>query len=1105
MKIKLFLLILCFFYIINAEGISAKFENITTDQGLSQNTVNCVIQDKRGFLWFGTQDGLNKYDGYNLTIYNNDPDNPKSIGGNYIWSLFEDSRGNLWIGTDGGGLNKYNRETDDFSIFRHIPGDPESISNNSINTIYEDRSGNLWIGTFYGLNKFSIKNQKFINYINKSDKLNYINHNNIRSILEDREGTLWTGTQNGLFKFNKNQGRFAGFNYLSESLYKTRSTNIRSIFEDKSGSLWIGIDGVGRGNGGLYTLSKTSKRITPHKSLQKKITNIWTIYKGRDKSIWIGSRIQGLFKIKDNNLIHFKTVRNNPNGINSSNVRSIYEDRAGIIWIGTVQGGVNIIDRQKNKFNYRTIFPYGSEKRNFNIISLAYGSKSGNLWVGTKSSGIFRFDAKSEDKPGEFNVKQISGPDLSNNIITTTLEDTRGWVWVGTKHKGLIRFNPRKNMFNRYENKPDDPDSLSYNVINIIYEDRSGTIWIGTQHHGGLNRFNPETESFIRYQYNPNNPNSLSDNSIKSIFEDKKGILWIGTRNGGLNRFDRKTKTFYSYKNISNDPTSLSNNFINDIFEDSSGTLWIGSHSGLNKFLRKENKFLRFGEKQGLTNDVISKIIEDKNNCLWISTNKGLSKFNPKTEIFKNYDINDGLIINSFDKNVIFKTKNGKIFLGAFNGINSFFPENIKKNPYIPPIVFTSFKKLYKKVKLSKCITEIKELELDHTDSIISFEFAALNYSNPTKNNYSYFLKGFNKDWVDLGTKHEVTFTNLDPGNYTLKIRGSNNDGVWNKKGLELKIIIPPPFWETWWFKLFLTILFVTLSYIIINFIRKHISLISFWKKKNYIGDYKIINKIASGGMGIVYESRNPKNKSQKVAIKVIRDEFIENDEKRKRFMNESSIIDKIDNKNIVKVIERCESGDQLFIVMEYLEGETLNEKIEKKGKLRIETVIRIAIQLVSAVISIHKQGIIHRDITPDNIMLINKGNQTDNVKILDFGIAKTRNMTKLTESGIIMGTINYISPEQISGISTKASDIYSLGIIFYEMSTGEKPFMAETSIDIINQILNNKPVEPGSFNYKIPKELSRLIMSMMEKNPEQRPSVEKILKTLNRIKADNS
>lgn len=1104
MKKKLFLLIFCFFYLINAEGISAKFENITTDQGLSQNTVNCIIQDKRGFLWFGTQDGLNKYNGYNLTIYKNDPDNPKSIGGNYIWSLFEDSRGDLWIGTDGGGLNKYNRETDDFSIFRHVPGDHGSISNNSINTIYEDRAGNLWIGTFYGLNIFNRKNQKFINYLNKSDKPNELNYNKIFSILEDGEETLWTGTQNGLFKFNKNQGGFTGFNYLSESPYKTGSTNIRSIFEDKSGSLWIGIDGVDRGNGGLYILNKTSNRISPHKSIKKKITNIWTIYKGRDKSIWIGSRIQGLFRIKDNNLIHFKTVRDNPNGINSSNIRSIYEDRAGIIWIGTVKGGVNIIDRQKNKFNYRTISPYGSEKRNINITSLAYIYKSGNFWIGTESSGIFRFDVKSETIPGEFNIKNIPGLDLTDNIITTLLEDTKSNIWIGTKYQGLIKFNTKNNILIKYKNKPNVPDSLSYNIINVVYEDRSGTIWIGTQ-HGGLNRFNPKSESFTRFQYNPNNPHSLSDNSIKSIFEDKTGILWIGTRNGGLNKFDRKTKTFYVYKNIPNNPNSLSNNFINDIFEDSSGILWIGSHSGLNKFLRKENKFLRFGEKQGLPNDVIGKIIEDKNNFLWISTNKGISKFNPKTKLFKNYNINDGLITNNFNNNAIFKTKNGKIFLGAFNGINSFLPENIKSNQYIPPIIFTSFKKFYKKVKLSKCITELKELKLNYTDSIISFEFAALNYSNPTKNKYSYFLKGFNKDWVDLGTKHEVTFTNLDTGKYSLKIKGSNNDGVWNKKEIELKIIILPPFWETWWFRFFLIILFITFSYIIINFFRRHISLISFWKKRNYIGDYKIIDKIASGGMGIVYESRNPKNKFQKVAIKVIREEFIENDEKRKRFVKESSLIDKIDNKNIVKVIERCESGDQLFIVMEYLEGETLSEKIKKKGKLRIETVIRIAIQLVSAVISIHKQGIIHRDITPDNIMLINKGNQSDIVKILDFGLAKTKNMTNLTESGIIMGKINYISPEQISGISTKASDIYSLGIIFYEMSTGEKPFMAETSIDIINQILNKKPVAPISFNYKIPKELSKLIMSMLGKNPEQRPSDEKILKTLNRIKVNIS
>ncbi len=1083
MKLRLSLVFFIFISISLLSDKNTRFDQLSVKEGLSQSTVNSIVQDHEGFLWFGTMNGLNRFDGYNMKVYYNDLDDQKSLSHNYILTLFVDSQGVLWVGTDGGGLCRYNMKTDDFTCFRHNSDDPNSISNNWILKIYEDSSNKMWIGTSNGLNKFDKRTNQFKVYWNKSGKED-LSCNVIRDIIEDKSESLLIGTKVGVYEFNLIKNDFDSNKYLLNSDTSTPPTQIRMLVESQPGTFWVGIDSLDKESGGLYLLDTKNKKIHM-KRLFPNIKRVWTVLKASDKKIWVGSRGGGLFKIEGKKRTHYQVDFNFPESIKSNRIRSVFEDRSGIIWIGTVGAGVQKIDPEKGKFSSAILFP----KSDTYLTAAFSRENSGTIWVGT-NKGILKYVQKGEEILPIDN-KLIKTEDIFGSV-SSIYEDHKGILWVGTVDEGVFCYDPRPKTFVHFRNAKEEPSSLSHNYINVVYEDSLGVIWIGTQ-GGGLNRFEREKKVFIRL---PGRNNGLADSSVKSIYEDRKGRLWIGTRNGGLNLYNRKTDSFTAYRHQISDKNSLSHNFVNCIMESESGTLWVGTDGGLNKLISGK-QFIRYTKKNGIASNIIHGILEDGNNKLWLSTDKGISRFCPKEEKVKNFSIDDGLLTNVYRQMANFKSKEGKMFFGGKKGFNFFYAEDIKNNPYIPPVKLVGIKKYYKDIDLKKNISEIKLLQLDYKESTISFEFSALNYSNPSKNQYSYFLEGLDNQWIDLGTRRDITFTNLDPGSYMLKVRGSNNDGVWNNEGFELKLIITPPFWKTWWFTILSAVIIICLSYLLVMILKKHLKLIAFWKHNHYIAHYKILDKIASGGMGIVYKSVSLLDKKRFVAIKLIREEYIQNQEQRKRFMNEAAIIDKLNHKNIVNVIERGERHKQLFLVMEYLKGELLSEKIKKDQKVSLIDFLKIAGQLISAIVVIHQSDVIHRDLKPENIMLVNENGSGDVVKILDFGLAKTRSLTQLTESGIIMGTINYISPEQISGLATEASDIYSLGVIFYEMLTGEKPFLAETSIDIINQILKVEPIDPIKFNWRIPEQINDMIMSMLSKSPESRPTPNTILKIL--------
>ena len=760
-----------------AQGLNAKFDHLTVDDGLSQSCILDILQDSQGFMWFGTQDGLNKYDGYKFTTYKYNELDEQSLSDNWITSIYQDKAGVIWMGTDGGGLNKFNPETEQFTRYNHDSNNPNSLGANRILAIYEDQFDTLWIGTDGGgLNQLNRKTGEFIHYTHNPDDSNSLNNDTVLSIYEDQSGQFWIGTGGGgLNQFNRETGQFIHYTHNLDDPNSLSDNTVSSIAEDRFGNLWL-------------------------------VTSSWY---GKA----YGTALEK-FDPKSKKFIHYTHDPTNTKSLSENTIASIEKDNSEILWIGTGFSGLNKLNTQEQKFITYKHNPTILNSLSDNHIASIYEDKDRNLWIGTFNGGLNKFDRQT----GEFThyTHDPNNPNsLSSDAVWSVYEDHLGIIWIGTFGSGLDKFDRKTGQLTHYTHDPNNPKSLSDNTIASIYEDHLGTLWIGT-FSGGLNKFNRETGQFTHYTYDPNDLTSLSDNLAFSIYEDQSGTLWIGGYGqGGLNKFNRETENFTRYQHETNEPNSLSYDRIDAIYEYPAGTLWIGTFGGgLDKFDIATETFTHYTDKEGLPNNSVVGILSDDEGNLWLSTGKGLSKFNPKTETFRNYDVSDGLQGNEFDGvKAYLKSKTGEMFFGGLNGFNAFYPAQVQDNPHIPPIVITDFKKFNESVKLDRSISVTKEIKLSYKDDFFSFEFAALDYTNPQKNKYAYKLEGFDKDWIYSGNRRYASYTNLDGGTYIFRVKGSNNDGVWNEEGTAIKIIITPPPWKTWWAYSFYILALVTAVY----------------------------------------------------------------------------------------------------------------------------------------------------------------------------------------------------------------------------------------------------------------------------------------------------
>jgi ligand-binding sensor domain-containing protein len=830
------------FVALHAQDHPLFFQRISLEQGLSQTIVENILQDKRGFMWFSSEDGLNKYDGYTFTVIRNDPGNTNSLSHNTISFLYEDRLGRLWVGTNNGGLNRYDPDTESFIRYRYDPGDPYSLSNDIILTICEDHTGALWIGTSNGLNKLVTETDAhtqqgiFTRYYSHSDDTKSLNNNTITALRLDDRGNLLIGTASGLNVIKKNDlslpaSEKVTFYDLPEVVVRAHpelnTDPVNVIFTDNDSVIWIGM------NTGLYKLFNASgnredtfDRVIRYSHDQKNNRSlshdqVFAIFEERSGAFWIGTNGGGLnlFDRKTATSTHYRHDPRNIQSISYNEILSIYEDRSGNLWIGTYGGGINKIDRGRKHFVHYNRNPENTNSLSESIVWSIYEDVNDILWIGTHGGGLNRYDRKS-DRYSHFRADPVNPHALQSDFVRCLIEDRGGYIWLGTNTGGISRFDTSRNTFTTYRNEPGNLHSLSDNTIRSIYEDRDGTMWIGT-YSAGLNKMIPansssDPPSFRHYRHDPANPHSISSDYIRTLVQDRAGIFWIGTYGGGLNKFDREREIFTHYRADKSKPNSLNNDYVFTIHEDKNGILWLGTWGGgLNRFDPATGIFTQYTEKQGLPSNAIYGILDDDEGNLWLSTNNGLSKFDPVRETFRNYKVSDGLQSREFNGGAYYKSRKGEFFFGGVNGFNAFFPLDIRDNPYIPPVVITSFKKLNQDVSFNKPVTDIRDIQLSYRDYVFSFEFAALDYTVPEENRYAYKMERLDEDWIftDAGKRY-ANYTTLPPGKYVFRVKASNNDGVWNEEGIAIAITITPPFWKTWWFMGLIGIGLLSLGYV---------------------------------------------------------------------------------------------------------------------------------------------------------------------------------------------------------------------------------------------------------------------------------------------------
>lgn len=735
------------------------FEHLTVKQGLSQGTVNCILQDAQGFMWFGTQDGLNRYDGYEVRVFRHDPADPRSLNDQWIIGIAEDKNRTLWIQTlnKPAELNRFDPLTESFVRVPRDSVDLRGARRSIVAWDYEEPGGVQWHGTNGGgVTRFDPGSGRTTAYKHNPSDARSLIDDRVMYIYGDHSGTIWIGTKGGLDEFDVERQTFIHYRHDPGDPKSLSDNWVWPIFEDRQGTLWVGTYG-----GGLNRFDRSTRTFT-----------------------------------------RFRHGESDPRSLNGDQLLSIFQDRSGLLWIGMDQQGVDRFHPEMQAFQRYVQDPSDvSSLTNDNVFSL-FVDRSGGLWVATQG-GVDRRDPAS-DVFRHFRHDPANPRGIGNSLAQCFAEDQMGSVWIGFRSGGLDHYDRSSGSFTHYRNDPANTGSLSDNNVYALCQDRSGELWIGT-HKGGLNRFDPSRGTFTRYLHSDSLPGSLGAAGVWALYEDREGTLWVGTFGGGLDRLHRDTGTFTHYRHDAADSSSLSNDIVTYILQDRSGILWIGTASGLNRLDRQSGRFRRYSDNDGLPNNAVFGILEDETGKLWLSTNKGISRFDPRTERFRNYDFRDGLQGDEFNLNACARDpRTGEMYFGGSNGLNAFHPRDVRDNPYVPPVVFSAFTRYNRDDQEGKPIGERgigakSEITLSYKDNVAIFEFAALGFYNNFRNRYAYRLEGYGDNWIQLGTERKATFTNLDGGSYVLRVRGSNNDGLWNEEGAALRITVKPPWWKTTW------------------------------------------------------------------------------------------------------------------------------------------------------------------------------------------------------------------------------------------------------------------------------------------------------------------
>jgi two-component system sensor histidine kinase ChiS len=819
-----------------------QLKTLSLQHGLSLNSVTAILQDRRGFLWIGSENGLNRYDGYEFKVYKHLPNDSNSLSHNEIVTILEGNDGFIWIGTEGGGLNRFDPRTDSFMHFYNedirtfdwdamsdedeIPLDDETvsletaingyttdtISHNFIHALVEDGDGNLWIGTEGGgLNFLDRKTGLFTHYVAIADQDNTLCNNEIKTLIIDSQKLLWMGTEDGLARYNTSTKEFKCFRHKQENLSSLTHNEIATLLEDKLGNLWVGTE-----EGGLDYFDRSSEKFThyQHDSANKKsISNntIEALLLDHQDRLWVGTE-NGINQFNQNSrdFTPFTPRSEDPKSLNTKMISVLFQDKSNNLWIGTEGGELNHVDLKPKKFPAARL-KQSEETPWFGYpINAIFQDTYNSLWVGTENLGLF-------ERQSDGNVKHYTSSNqrsgLTSNEITAITQGSKGQLWVGTDDGGLNRFERKTGTFETIEL------AINKNSITTMHVGPSKTLWVSAE-TDFLVSISPLTDTIEYHHISVPNNHTKTSIDISSIVETANGTLWIGTKNLGLLHFNPRSGQVRQFQHNPEDANSLSSNAVSSMLSDEQGHLWIGTHYGLNHYNTETEQFTLYTKEHGLPSNLINNIILDHKKDLWFTTRYGLSRFNPKHIEFSNFVREDGLSNDYFQPGAVYRNKQGVLFFGGSRGIDYFQPMTVTANPFPPLVQITDLQLMNKSVKTSQngvlplSIIETKKIQLDYKQTIFAFEFSSLDFTIPHKNQYAYRLIGFDQDWQYVGGRRHASYTNIPPGSYRFEVKATNNDGLWSAQEVSIELIISAAPWLTWWAKLMYVVAAISIAYI---------------------------------------------------------------------------------------------------------------------------------------------------------------------------------------------------------------------------------------------------------------------------------------------------
>lgn len=776
-----------------------RFTHLGQSQGLSTDAVRAIAEGPRGFMWLGTPDGLNRYDGYSFEVYG---DGKAGLSANGIEALVVDRAGTLWVGTLGGGVARYDRDADRFVEYRHDPADPASLSSDYVLALHADSDGALWAGGYEGLDRYDPATGGFVHYgVDEESPSRGLSAASVRAILEGRDGDLWIGTIGGLTRFDRDRDRFEHFVHDPEDAASLGDDDVWALAEDRAGRLWVGTDG------GLSRLDRERRAFTrfshddsdPRSLASDHVAALLVDARG---DVWVGTDGGGLSVVDPvgGGFVHCRHDPGDETSIASNVIRTIFEDGRGDLWVGTFGGGVSHHNRATTAFTHTRHRPGSRGGLSRDSVLSLLAEPDGTLWVGTDGGGLNRLDPGS-GRTRVFRHDPKDERSLSGNSPLAVYRDRGGRLWVGTNHGGLSRMDPDGRGFVRYRHDPSDPHTLSNPHVWDIREDGEGRLWVAT--FEGVDLYRPASDDFVRYVHDPGDPTSVGHSLVWSLYRSRDGLLWAATQRG-LSAYVPDRDAFETWLPRTG---GLGGEQVYAVTEDRDGRMWVGTGGGgLLRFDRATGAFEVFGAAQGLANEVVSCLGAAADGSLWLGTDAGLSRFDPKSRRFTNYDRRDGVLTGPLAKGACARTRDGRMLFGGRRGIVSFDPADVLDDAHVPPVVLTDFRIFNRPVPvggpvLRRPITEAREIRLRHDQSVITFGFASLSYRAPEKNRYAYVLEPFDRDWAEVGSRRTATYTNLDPGTYTFRVRGTNEAGRWSEREASIAVVVLPPYWATWWFR----------------------------------------------------------------------------------------------------------------------------------------------------------------------------------------------------------------------------------------------------------------------------------------------------------------